>query len=224
MKKNCYAYCVKCSSCLSGSHFLLLSAFPSVRPDSLLEEELGDRQADGSGMLLFFTAWWTALIGGHSDLIWLLFWLPQTSYLRGTWVESSPRRTVQRRDNTPWLQVIIYPQSRVTRPGTNTSICRHGYGSGLIECQESILRLFVFSTVIVWRQLIHVWVINDLSLLFAAIGREWYWIHFIIHETNNSDWQNNHSSVFFSRQREREESQELRMLGQADHGYIIRYI
>lgn len=41
-----------------------------------------------------------------------LFWFPQTSYLWVSWVESSCRRQVQRRDDTLWLQVIISTYSR----------------------------------------------------------------------------------------------------------------
>lgn len=109
------------------------------------EAERRPPQTDRSEML-FFMAWWTGLYRsailakltvwrGRSD-IWLLFWFPQTAYLRASWVESSCRRILPERkiEDTLWFQGITSLQSSLTHLGTNfacvvmvTSLCIHWF-------------------------------------------------------------------------------------------------
>lgn len=132
-----------------------LSVFSSVCSYSLLEEELGKqtpayrplsdvafyRMMDCLYLRPFWSCWQTCQ---RSDL-GFLFWSPQTSYLRVIWVESSHRRSVQRGDDTLWLQVIISAQTRPTMAPALVSAVMVTSPNSFMRTQHfSLFRHFVF--------------------------------------------------------------------------------
>lgn len=126
-----------------------------ARKQTPADRQLGDVAFYGMMDWPYRWPFWQSWQTEEEDLIWVLFWFPQTSYLRAIWEESSPRRNVQRGDNTLWLQVIISPLSRLTHLCTNSCICHHGYflncSHAKVACWSVYpLLYFVHSSIILW--------------------------------------------------------------------------